>query len=867
LGWVPATVDVSANGSTWINMYQNAKLETVVDSSWQLINYNISAVADNQSTVYVRWGYQIKANANAYSGWNIDDVVLTGTPGGGEGSTFSNTTSITINDESPASPYPSSISVSGLSGTITDVNVTLSGLTHAHTGQVDIMLVGPSGANTLLLSDAGWDNSASSLNLIFDDSASSMAPQSTPLTSTIYKPTNYDATFFFDPAPLPSSTVALSNFNGASPNGTWSLYVLDNDWPGAGSISGGWSLTITTDDETTTVVSLTPTSTGFQVRFSDDLDPGVLNLYDDGGTLGPADLSLVGARVGKVRGSLVIDPGLREATFIATNGLLPMDQYTVTLTSGATAFRDSGGSLLDGDENGTPGGDFIGNFTVLAPADNAVTVSLPNVTRGYGQPVNLPANVLTAGLPLRISNGMGVTRVELAVQYDPALLSISAFTLNAAVASRAAYTLDTTVSGRAVLTITAATGLADVVGQLTVGSFTAQVPNNAPYGAKHVLDITDLRVLDNSSTPVELPAFDDDAVHVAAFFGDANGDGAYNSPDSTLVRRIIGQLNTGLAAYQLADPVLIVDITQNGLIQSNDTTHIRRVTGHVAVPNIPALPTGLPVPPASGADPLVYIPRDLAGVSGGTVTVPVRLQVTERAGITLSGFEVVIEYDSSHLTVTGSQRGGLLSGTDVSGSLTHPAPGRLIYSASALHGTGLLAWGTMGDLFTVTFAIAEGAPAGASVLNLRGGLGSTATAVFDAQLNNLVLSPAPTDSPADGVDGLLMIRALHPAWGFPEVNAKHSSNNDTAVLSPFAPREDVFSRSERRHYSWTSPTLDAPNASPTSSLSLLLASFVPSSVDEIADDLARLRVKSRAGEQQDLLDAVFGQWGQNSCCR
>jgi hypothetical protein len=609
------------------------------------------------------------------------------------------------------------------------------------------------------------------------------------------------------------------------------------------------------------VEQFSPTGTGFVIRFSRDLALAQLNLYDQGGTLGPADVILAGPG-GAVRGSLVVDSGLRQATFIKTDGLLEPGSYSATVISGVSAFRDTSGNSLDGDADGVPGGDFVDVFTVSAPAANTVTVSLPNFTRGYGQLVNLPANVLTAGLPLTVSNGMGVTAVELAVQYDPALLSISAFVLDAAVASRAAYTLDISISGRAVLTITAATGLADAAGQLTVGSFTAQVPNNAPYLGKHVLDITDLRVLDNSPTPAELPAFDDDAIHVAAFFGDANGDGAYNSPDATLVRRIIGQLHTGLAAYQLADPALIVDISQNGLIQSNDTTNIRRVAGHVAVPNIPALPDGLQKPDPRGADPLVYIPRDLAGTPGSTVTVPVRLQVTERAGITLSGFEVLIEYDPSHLTVTGSELGELLSGTDVSGSLTHPARGQLIYTASALHGTGLLAWGTVGDLFTVTFTIAKAAPAGTSVLNLRSGLGSTATAVFDAQLNSLVLSPAPTDSSADGVDGLLTIRGAQPAWGFPEVNTKHPSKNDTAVLSPIALREDVLSGSERRHYSRTSPKLDAPHALTATSLSLRPSSFVPSLVDEISDELAGWRVKPGLYEQDGILDAVFAHLGQ-----
>jgi uncharacterized delta-60 repeat protein len=593
------------------------------------------------------------------------------------------------------------------------------------------------------------------------------------------------------------------------------------------------------------VTGLTPLSTGFRIRFSQNLAAEFLNLYDQGGVLGPADLTLIGAATGPVRGSLVIGPDPREATFIKTAGLLSPDQYTVNLISAAAAFRDLDGALLDGERDGTPGGHYASSFTVAPAEPHAVTVSLPNFARGYGQPVNLPANVLTAGLPLRISNAGGVTRVELAVQYDPALLSISAFTLDAGVASRATSTVDTSTPGRIVLTITAATGLADVAGPLTLGSFTAQVPDDAPYGGKHMLDITDLRVFDNSPTPIELPAIGDDAIHVAAFFGDANGDGTYNSPDATLVRRIIGQANTGLAAYQLADPELIADISLNGFIQSNDTTNIRRVIGQMAVPNIPLLPEGLVRPAPSGADPLVYIPRDLAGTPGGTVTVPVRLQVTERAGITLSGFEVVIEYDPSYLTVTGSQLGTLLSGTDVSGSLTSPAPGRLVYTASAFRGSGLLPWGTAGDLFTVTFAIAEHAPAGASVLNLRSGLGPTSTALFDAQLNNLVLVPAPTDSPTDRVDGLLAIRGRRPsrpAW--PIQDRREVRGTIEALASP--PSSFVL-----RSSSLVRPSFFVPVPA-------------PSAVDQIADELARLRVRSGAVEQQDVLDAVFGRWGQGN---
>ena len=74
-----ATVDVSNNGIAWTNIYTNPSGTEVTDSSWHHMTYSLGAVADNQPTVYVRWGYQIDGNAYAYSGWNIDDVSVTGT--------------------------------------------------------------------------------------------------------------------------------------------------------------------------------------------------------------------------------------------------------------------------------------------------------------------------------------------------------------------------------------------------------------------------------------------------------------------------------------------------------------------------------------------------------------------------------------------------------------------------------------------------------------------------------------------------------------------------------------------------------------------------------------------------------------------
>jgi len=62
---------------------------------------------------------------------------------------FSNATSISIPALGSATPYPSNILVSGLTGTITKVTVTLSGFSHTAPDDVDVLLVGPAGKSLL----------------------------------------------------------------------------------------------------------------------------------------------------------------------------------------------------------------------------------------------------------------------------------------------------------------------------------------------------------------------------------------------------------------------------------------------------------------------------------------------------------------------------------------------------------------------------------------------------------------------------------------------------------------------------------------------------------------------------------------------
>lgn len=177
-------------------------------------------------------------------------VLGTSVTGGG---TFSNPGSINIpagapaSTSGPAGPYPSTIAVSGLTGPVSKVTVTLSGMNHTFPDDIDILLVGPAGQKMILMSDAGGSLDLINVNLTFDDDAASPLPDSTQIVSGTFRPTNFGTgDTFVAPAPGPPYGSALSVFNGTDPNGTWSLFVTDDAGADVGSIAGGWSLTITT---------------------------------------------------------------------------------------------------------------------------------------------------------------------------------------------------------------------------------------------------------------------------------------------------------------------------------------------------------------------------------------------------------------------------------------------------------------------------------------------------------------------------------------------------------------------------------------------------------------------------------------------
>lgn len=75
-----ASVRVSNNGQNWITIWENSLTENHKDTEWTECVYDISAIADGQRTVYIRWVMGSTDNTDQYPGWNLDDIQLWGVP-------------------------------------------------------------------------------------------------------------------------------------------------------------------------------------------------------------------------------------------------------------------------------------------------------------------------------------------------------------------------------------------------------------------------------------------------------------------------------------------------------------------------------------------------------------------------------------------------------------------------------------------------------------------------------------------------------------------------------------------------------------------------------------------------------------------
>ncbi len=176
---------------------------------------------------------------------------------------FRNAASICTTLGSPASPYPSTITVSGGPIQIGSLRVSLYDVAHTMPDHMDFLLVSPTGRQMILQSDAGGNlDLVNPVTLTFSDAAGQVLPNSAPLTTGVFEPTSWEPgqASFAAPAPPapynePGSTVGgtgtqtlIGNFGLTNSNGVWSLYMRDDaglfNSPAAitGCVNGGWGI-------------------------------------------------------------------------------------------------------------------------------------------------------------------------------------------------------------------------------------------------------------------------------------------------------------------------------------------------------------------------------------------------------------------------------------------------------------------------------------------------------------------------------------------------------------------------------------------------------------------------------------------------
>ncbi|MFM7808009.1 MAG: proprotein convertase P-domain-containing protein, partial [Planctomycetota bacterium] len=73
-----ASFSVSNDGTTWTTVWQNGA--TLKETAWGSVTYDISGVADNKPTVYLRWTIGPTDTSVVYGGWNVDDIEISAIP-------------------------------------------------------------------------------------------------------------------------------------------------------------------------------------------------------------------------------------------------------------------------------------------------------------------------------------------------------------------------------------------------------------------------------------------------------------------------------------------------------------------------------------------------------------------------------------------------------------------------------------------------------------------------------------------------------------------------------------------------------------------------------------------------------------------
>ena len=318
--------------------------------------------------------------------------------------TFNNFTPMNLFDDfnppTPAFNYPVPLTVSGVSGTITEIRVTLYDVYHDRPADMDILITSPSGRSIIIMSDAG-DGLAipadNPIDLTFTDSASRDLPELAAITAGLYRPTNYDNDDFFPgndvPIDAPTDT-ELMGLAAGDPNGEWRIFVVDDAIGSNGGVATGWGMTFVTG----TVGPAAPSTPDMHPNS----DRGASNSDDITNNNRPV---FRGTATAGTQVRLFID-GVPDITGPISNGNYQL-QLNAALTDGVHFI--SARALDAGGNEGPPSGDLTVTIDTVVPE----VPSVPDLTPESDTGPSNTDNDTTDNTPTFVGNADGADIVQL----------------------------------------------------------------------------------------------------------------------------------------------------------------------------------------------------------------------------------------------------------------------------------------------------------------------------------------------------------------------------------------------------------------------------------------------------------------------
>ena len=376
-----------------------------------------------------------------------------------------------------ASPYPATLAVAGVPGTITKLSIRLNDLTHTFPGDLDMLLVGPGGQSSMFLSDVGAGGAVSNLTVTFEDGAP--APGAT-LTAGTFAPTDL-ATGDTMAAPAPAGPYAspLSVFNGTSPNGTWNLYVMDDAGGDTGSLAS-----FTLIMATTGVVGDYTGSTG-SLSFPTGTTTRTITVPVNGDTTPEANETFFVNL--SAPGNAVISDGQGVGTIVNDDGSGPItsaDAYTTP--SGTPLTVAAPGVLANDSANGNGNGSLTAAIAAL-PSNGSVSLQ-PNGAFTYTPGAGF-SGVATFSYTAQASNGAtsAPTTVSISVSAPSGPQAPTNFYVASVTGNRVRLRWDAPASGPAPVAYLVEGGVApgQVLASLPVGPVPI-LEFDAPNGAFYV---------------------------------------------------------------------------------------------------------------------------------------------------------------------------------------------------------------------------------------------------------------------------------------------------------------------------------------------------------------------------------------------